>query len=297
MGFLGQKEIQSLAKYIGSDLCRKWEGLQKKFESGDVVTIANTGMVNSGKSSLFNVLLDDFEEKRFPVGAVRTTLSGDREHFADQIDFVDTPGIDVNDTDDAVAYDTLMQSDMILMVHNVKTGMLNKSEFDWLKRIADSLSAEQIQKRFVFVCTWTDERDKQNDYISLIAEIKRMMMAALGTDADFWEVSSKRYRTAHQKNNKNLAEKSNIPQLKQFLLDKARAYQKELAKDRQKQLEILAKQTTDVLQNKRIEYSNQYARKREQIERKYYPMFSTWRQILENFTAQRSDIKKKQSNL
>ena len=124
MAFLDEKELDSLAVLTGRKSAQKWRGMGKRMAAGGAaVTIANTGLVNSGKSSLFNALLDSFEQERFPVGAVRTTMQGDRENLCQGVDIVDTPGIDASDDDDDAAYSALMEADLIVAVHNIKTVM------------------------------------------------------------------------------------------------------------------------------------------------------------------------------
>ena len=130
---LSQRDLKSIEKYCGEEYAKRCRALIER-QKNDKVRIVNTGMVSSGKSSLYNALIDSGGEY-FPTGAARTTTRAD--YFdCGPISYVDTPGIDVRSEDDALAFDTIMEADRILMVHNIRTGPLNRSEAAWLERIA-----------------------------------------------------------------------------------------------------------------------------------------------------------------
>ena len=153
------QELKELEKYTSYDLAQKLRGVLEKQARGDQILIGNTGMVSSGKSSLFNALLGAVEEERFKTGAIPTTKTGDQAQLTPTVRLVDTPGIDVDETDDETAYQNLMACDLIVMVHNVKTGPLTKRESDWLKKIASGMQPDQVQQRLIFVCSWLKQKD------------------------------------------------------------------------------------------------------------------------------------------
>ena len=69
MNLLTEQELSKLSTKTSRDLAQRWQGMERKLSGKDGVTIANTGLVNSGKSSLFNALLDRNDgTERFPVG-------------------------------------------------------------------------------------------------------------------------------------------------------------------------------------------------------------------------------------
>ena len=55
------QELKELEKYTSYDLAQKLRGVLEKQARGDQILIGNTGMVSSGKSSLFNALLGAVE--------------------------------------------------------------------------------------------------------------------------------------------------------------------------------------------------------------------------------------------
>lgn len=72
------QELKELEKYTSYDLAQKLRGVLEKQARGDQILIGNTGMVSSGKSSLFNALLGAVEEERFKTGAIPTTRRATR---------------------------------------------------------------------------------------------------------------------------------------------------------------------------------------------------------------------------
>jgi predicted GTPase len=118
---LAQNDIKVIEQYCGYDYAQRCRGILER-RADKTVRIVNTGMVSSGKSSLFNTLINSTDEY-FPTGAARTTTRAD---FFDcnNISYIDTPGIDVRSEDDALAFSTIMEADIIIMVHNIRTGPL-----------------------------------------------------------------------------------------------------------------------------------------------------------------------------
>ena len=305
MVWLNRQDLQRLQKIVGhdSDLAERWMGLEKKRVHSDVVTIANTGLVNSGKSSLFNTLSGKWEQERFPVGPVRTTKRSDRESFNKYIDFIDTPGRVAQGTDDVqeddkTAFRALLQSDFIVITHNIKTGMLNRSECEWIEKIAQSLGKNVLSNRLFFVCTWTDERDREQDYRSLLSEIKRQLNQVLqGVEIPFWEVSAKRYILGKKNSKAALEKNSNIPQFKQALVDAAMQYLR--MRHRQGEAEVLelCEATEKQLNSEKQVIIQKIQRKRNKIHEITKSNLEQWNLVLNYFKEKRSILKQYKQNL
>lgn len=290
MPLLDTKDIRILNDMLGQDMAAKWEGVRQKINAQDIVTIANTGLFSSGKSMLFNALLDQTKEERFKVGAAPTTKKGDREKLNAQIEIVDTPGINANDSDDREAFHSLMEADIILMVHNIKTGMLDKCEYDWLKRIAGEMGKKELQKRMLFVCTWVDEGGTKEDKEKKVHEIKRQLKELFSVDIDFWEASSKRYYTAKEKNKPALGNASNIPQLKEYLMEKAEKYAVIARELRKTEIQELCVRTRESLQKEKSDIGRQICEKKGKVDRKYNSKRSAWAKVLGNFKDYRATV-------
>ena len=290
MALLSAKDIEALERSLGRECATKWEGIGQKNNAENIITIANTGLFSSGKSMLFNALLDQTKEERFKVGAAPTTKKGDREKLNSQIEIIDTPGINANDADDSEAFHSLMEADIILMVHNLKTGMLDKCEHDWLKRIAGGMDRKEIQKRLVFVCTWVDEAGTKEDKEKKGNEIMRQLREIFHMDIDFWEISSKRYYAAKEKNKPELENASRIPLFKEYLMKKAEEYAAVSEELRKKEILALCTQTRESLQKERKGIGRQIKAKEERVHKKYSTKKAAWASILSNFKDYRATV-------
>ena len=290
MKTLTSQELSALGRLTDQNLVRRWQGLARKSSSGSVVTIANTGLVNSGKSSLFNALLDSYDDpKRFKEGAVRTTIQGDREHLNSSIDLLDTPGIDATDEDDEAAFSAVMAADLIVIVHNIKTGMLNAAEYNWIRRIAMGMSHKSILERVVLVCSWIDEREREEGYRQAVDETIRQAYEALGAQVPFWEVSAKRYLNAHGAK-PGLAKASKIPQFREFLLQQAERARAGLNAARKQEALALAQETIALLQERKKQYSFAVSKKERKAKENSHSKLSTWTAVLQGFLEKRQGV-------
>ena len=294
MTLLQNTEMDSVEYLVGHDLVQRWCGMEMKLSNKDIITIANTGLVNAGKSSLFNALLDEYEQERFKVGPVRTTTQGKRAHLNDWVDILDTPGIDVTEGDDEEAFRSLTESDLIIAVHNIKLGMLNRAEYEWLKALAGRMSKEEIERKIIFVCTWIDERERQDGYRSAVEETRRQAYESLGTNRiPFMEVSAKRYILGMKKNNPALLKASRLPEFKAFLLkraDEARAF---IDAQRGHELMALCRETREKLAEQTRELQNIVREQEEVVQRRHQPALDNWKYTLENFAFSRDRVEDK----
>lgn len=295
--FFNNSDMKLLRKHIGDELTWRWEGMERKQNHTDVVTIANTGLYSSGKSSLFNALLGQIKNERFPVGAIPTTKAGDKEKISEYVEIIDTPGIDATYEDDKVAIDMLMESDIILMTHNIKMGMLNQSEYTWIENIRDHISNNELDKRLVFVCTWIDEVTDEEDRSKVREELKRQLKKILGTDISFWEVSAKRYCVAENKRIEKLKAASNIPQFRDWLLKKADEYRKSADEIRKEEILALCKESRKAIQKKRKDISTKYEQIKKEVDRQFAPRRQSWNLILENFKDMKRTVQNKLKDL
>lgn len=230
----------------GEEYLKRYDGIIKRFNN-DTIKIVNTGMVSSGKSSLFNVLIDSTDKEHFPTGAARTTKLADAFDYKN-ISFIDTPGFDVRDEDDEIAFNTIMEADIIMIIHNIKTGPLNRSEVEWIERIANHMvDARMCQERMIFVSTWKDAREKDEDYDSIIKDIKKQLKTIIKGNIPFFEVSVKKYLTGVTKNKDVLKESSNIPKLQNYIETYAQSYLANKEHVNNEELKLLIKEIKDIL--------------------------------------------------
>lgn len=287
------KDIKLARQHMGEDAAGRWEGLKKKQGNADIITIANTGLYSSGKSSLFNALLDQIDNARFPVGAIPTTKSGDREKLSKYVEIIDTPGIDATYEDDHVAVSMLMESDIILITHNIKMGMLNQSEYTWIQNIVKNIGENELAKRLVFICTWIDEVTDEADRKKVTNELKRQLNEILSVEIPFWEVSAKRYCIARKKESEKLIRASNIPQFRVWLLDKADEYKNTANENRKQEILDLCIASRDILLKKKQVRDMEYEKIKKEIERQFAPKQRSWDLILENFKEMKKTVQNK----
>lgn len=91
------------------------EKLNQIISDSDKFYLVNAGRMNHGKSSLLNSLtgkIDDF----FEVQDKRTTVENKTYQYNENTYFIDTPGLNANDSDDQEAIKAYKKANLILFV-------------------------------------------------------------------------------------------------------------------------------------------------------------------------------------
>lgn len=296
---------------LSDDLQNRWKGLVSRLGAKKKVIVANTGLVNSGKSSLFNVLIapDNIDENKncFAVGAARTTSAQSIVEFSHDIDFMDTPGIDAgaSDTeehinDDSIALKSVLEADVIVMIHNIKLGPMHKAEYDWLKKISDSMSSDLERKsRIMFVCSQIDTRDGDKESYSItINEIKNMIKEATGCELNFFEVSVNRYITGIKKDKQQLILLSNVNKVKYGIIQMAAEYKEKSSKEFNCQTEYdlcneIEYALSDILNEKSAEKNSIESK----IRAEYNEQRNLWSIIFDGFVQRLEYLREKSNTL
>ena len=202
---------------------------------------------------------------------------------------LDTPGIDATDEDDEEAFFAVMAADLIVIVHNIKTGMLNRAEYDWIRRIAKGMSHKSVLDRVVLVCSWIDEREREEGYRQALDETRRQAYEALGAQVPFWETSAKRYLNAHGAK-PVLARASKIPEFREFLLRQAERARAGLDATRKQETRTLARETAALLQEQAMRYKNAISKKERKAKENSQGKLSAWTAVFEGFVESRQNI-------
>lgn len=198
-------------KIIEHDTLLDWKSMSSRIVDIHRVKITNAGLLKAGKSSFFNALLDCSDGERFPTGAARKTIATDEEKLEGQLFLVDTPGIDARDEDDEKTFEAILESDIIVFIHNIKTGEYKRAEIEFINRICDEMDRrEDIKDRLVFVASWIDEREENNDLNEVISIMQGQLVDACGYKPEIETISSKRYLKGLSENKENLKNKSNV---------------------------------------------------------------------------------------
>lgn len=164
------------------------------------------GSYNAGKSSLLNSIIGAVDNEYFPTNDVPETRENKTFEKGD-ICFVDTPGLDVNDKDTDIANAGVARGDVILFVHKLTAGSIQKQDLDALKRIFDH---HANPKSVLFVLT-TGEVAASNN--AAIEEITRQVHNVLSNDVEVLVVSNSVYQKGVRENKPKLIEFSGIEHL------------------------------------------------------------------------------------
>ncbi|MBQ7501952.1 50S ribosome-binding GTPase [bacterium] len=279
MTLLTRKELDKLRAAGCTELAKRWEGLERKWQSGNTLTVANTGRVNSGKSTLFNALLD---QRRFEEGAVRTTVKGEREKLCTGLELLDTPGTQATSEDDDAAFAAVVEADLIVFVHNSKEP-LDRYESEWLTRLGQNLGRERIADRLVFVNSWLDKGEQVQNYSGLQESLRGQVLSALGVSADIWEVSALRYFNGRENKKQGLVKASRIPDFRNYLLQKAEKLRAGLARERKEELVKLTAATSAQLCMHQSVLNSKLSAREQEIKRRYQYKFQSWEHLYERF--------------
>lgn len=209
-------------KKIIEKMCKKIDGIRRE---SDKVYIVNAGNMNHGKSTLFNSLLD---KDVFKAEDVRTTVKAQEEKYKDNVYLVDTPGVDANDSDDAMAKGAYEKASFVIFVHNPMTGELHSNEITWINHVKELLGKQYFDKHFCIVLTFKDGVDEDG-----LAYITQKIRADLNKecnlpDIHLFVVSNTAYRKGLDENKKKLEEISGFPEFKNYLDAGIPLWEKEL---------------------------------------------------------------------
>lgn len=170
--------------------------------------IAVFGKFNHGKSTLLNALVghDIFatSDKR---ETVKNQEFNDEKH---QVVWLDTPGLDADATgkDDFLANKgTFVEADIILLVHNLKAGELDRYEVEHFKRLLSETS-NSVQK--LLVITQIDEVPDAENRKQALNKIQKQF-----PQFELLQTSAIRYQRGVAENREKFIELSGIPILSQ----------------------------------------------------------------------------------
>lgn len=156
-GLLRDSGLANRLRALGTDFSDVALKLEAAVSAEDgVFRIVSAGMMNPGKSTLLNALLGKGEV--FKTADVRETTVVRSATWKDNVVLVDTPGFSsAVCEDDNEAISALRQADLVLFVHNVAIGGINKAELDVLMALEDILGESDFRKRVLFINTRSDE--------------------------------------------------------------------------------------------------------------------------------------------
>ena len=231
------------------------------------VNIINAGIMNHGKSSLFNSLLDKVV---FAEQDVRTTIAVQAEQWRDNVYLIDTPGLDAKSEDDIAAYEAYRRANVILFVHDLNTGELHREGIDGINRIKNIFAGGNFTEHFCLVLTSIDAYDAEDINVirdKALADIKKHCGLS---DFKVFLVSNPRYRKGRDEQKNTLYKRSGVPELRDYLernFDKWRAENQSvrnarIAREKDDFISRLRRERSDV--QSRIQSKSERIRQRQQ---------------------------------
>ena len=197
---LMQREDPSFAEHY-----LRWESIRQTSASHQV---AICGLMNAGKSALLNMLTGHLEQEYFATGASRTTADV-QSMTTENIDWLDTPGIDASDSDDHTALRGILRADSVLFAHTLRTGTLEQVELDFLDTLMRHIPA--LPQRLIVVLTHADSVETHQQ--ESIDSITRILSTRFAEQLPLFVTSSPRFIKGTLTNKPRLVQRSGIPQL------------------------------------------------------------------------------------
>ena len=258
-------------------------------EDGKKIFIVNAGRMNHGKSSLFNSLLN---KPIFAVDDIRTTMTRQDADFSQDVVMVDTPGLDADSSDDKVAFDAYRRANLIVFVHTVKTGAVERDDIDSLNRMAkDAVSPEYFWRHFVLVFSNIDEYDaddaEDNKKMRIIEEesLRNIKSGCGEHDFPIFRVSNTYFHDGNEANSEQLIAMSGIRELKEYILAHLDAWRQEQTQLMEQRFSQAKREIMEAVQGERKTVADTMAAK----ERRLIDWKKSVKEKLDKFQAEIED--------
>ena len=165
---MNRQDIEGLVNVL-PEARQEIRRLEQLMSQGSEARIAVFGKYNHGKSTLLNALVG---KEVFKASDRRETRKN--QEFAHRgVVWMDTPGLDadVNGVDDRRARQGAFElADYLFLVHNIKTGELDRYELDLYRRMV-----EQHQSKRVFLVLSQIDQLQQDEGDRVYQRIKRQL--------------------------------------------------------------------------------------------------------------------------
>lgn len=192
--------------------------LNQIISDSDKFYLVNAGRMNHGKSSLLNSLTGEVEDI-FEVQDKRTTVKNKMYQYNDNTYFIDTPGLNANDSDDQEAIKAYKKANLILFVHNLSVGDIRKEEVRDIKTIISCFnSVDNLANKFVLVLTGKDAIQSKDDLNNIKSKVLLDIKNETGLSGfKVFIVSNTTYKNGLKNNKNKLIEHSGIKLLHEYI--------------------------------------------------------------------------------
>ena len=249
-----------IKKYLSKDEIKNIEILKNSINNNKL-TITCIGLYNHGKSTLLNALIDDFDLTTFKVADKRETAKNKKIEF-NKFYYIDTPGLNAKENDDKRAFDAIKETDLVLFVHNAKTGEFHEAEIRLLKKIGATWSEpEKFLEKTIFVLSRIDELENENDDLEkLILKMQDQIKDIFNKKAKIIAVSANRYIKGKKENKNILIKKSKLLDLIQEIDKLKEKLSESFLKEKKQRLEkffnSLIKRYISLIEEKKLQLSS-----------------------------------------
>ena len=175
--------------------------------------IAVYGLMNAGKSYLLNMLTQHINQEYFKTADQRETTAN-KTLETEQYIYLDTPGLDANVQDDAIAQQGIAEADIVLFVHQPQ-GELDPRELAFLHQLKNSFG--KFAKHSVVIVISKIDKEPASKIDAIDKEIQKQCQERLGTVFTTFQVSNTRYKTGICQQKDGLVQASHIEALAQHL--------------------------------------------------------------------------------
>lgn len=181
--------------------------------------IAACGVYNAGKSSLLNVLANQFGDgsETFKTGPVRETSEVSELRLPD-VTLIDMPGIDGARNDDEAAWEGVLGGDCYLYVHRLISTEFEQSELAFLNLLRKKVQG--LDQRLVLVISQIDEVADRDEICRRQDSIKETFGKTIGFEPKWvFPVSVNRFKRGMLENKPSMVRASGIVELQAWMND------------------------------------------------------------------------------
>lgn len=162
---------------------------------------------------MLNMLTQHIDQEYFKTADQRETTAN-KTLETEQYIYLDTPGLDANAQDDAVAQQGIAEADIVLFVHQPQ-GELDSVELAFLRQLKDRFG--KSAKHSVTIVISKIDKAPASNIDAIDKEIQKQCQEKLGTVFTTFLVSNTRYKTGISQQKNGLVQASHIDTLLQHL--------------------------------------------------------------------------------
>lgn len=191
---------------------------QYRGQTKNTFNVVISGIQNSGKSTLANILIGDYSNSTFKVGDYRVTTSNKEYDTSEGITFIDTPGYGTTtDIDTKACINAWKKANIVLFLHSVESGGADLAiEIEMLKNLVDLVP--NSKDRILLVFTKNSEKDLEAAK-KITESFLDKVRTSLQIDLEFINIESSWFLQSitNEKVSQKLLDMSKIDEVKKWI--------------------------------------------------------------------------------